>query len=225
MANSARAGRITVNLDAGTAQFVVDMDKANRKLNEFGGHAVSNTQAASAAIRVFEGNISNNIRAAEKFITTIPGVSAALKVAFPLFGAIALGGVLFELIKKANEAYDAFVKFGEAPKRIGQEFQAITQPIRIANDELAVTNDKLENQIAKLQGRPQNGLTLALDEARLMADKLAESLQRDVKESLELLQKEEVGFVKGLFTNSADQAVNRAIQKVRRLAHRHQPRR
>ncbi len=196
-------GKISINLTAGTAQFNADMDKASAKIREFGSHGVSSVQATSAALRTLEGGVTNNLRAAERFLATTLGLGNALKAAFPVFGAIALGGVVFELVGKLGEAYKAIVKLQEAPKRIGQEFQAIVQPIRVANDELAVANDRLGNDIAKLQGKPQNGLKLALDEARLSADKLAESLNRDLQEVQKLLEQEQIGSLKGLVTGNA----------------------
>ena len=49
-----------------------------------------------------EGGISNNIRAAERFISLLPGVGAALQAAFPVVGAIALAGVF---VKVGEEVY------------------------------------------------------------------------------------------------------------------------
>ena len=217
MASNVKAGRISINLDAGTTQFILDLDKANRALNNVGesgrranqaisegsAHAVSGVQATSAALRTLEGGVTNNLRAAERFLATTLGLGEALKTAFPLFGALALTGVIGKLVEKAGDAYQGIVKLQEAPKRIGEEFQKLDQPIRVANDELAVTNDRLANEIAKLQGKPQNGLKLALDEAKLSADKLAESLSRDFGEVQKLLKEEQIGSLKGFFTGNA----------------------
>lgn len=203
MAGSARAGRIKIDIVAGVADFNSDVDKATRKLGELGTHGVSGVQAVSGALRVLEGNLTNNLRAAENFIAKTLGLGEVLKAAFPVVGAIALGGVLSELVKRAGEAYEGFVKLQEAPKRISQSFQDITAPLRVANDQLAVTNDRLENQIAKLEGRRQNSLKLMLDEARLSADTLAEASNRDLKEVQKLLETEQIGAFKGFFTNIA----------------------
>lgn len=203
MASSAKAGRITVELDAGTGKFVTDIEYATAKMREFGSHGVTGVQATSAALRTLEGNMTNNLRAAERFVATTLGLGNALKAAFPIVGGIALLGVMSELIHKASDAYQAFVKLREAPKRIGEEFQAMTQPLRVANDELAVANDKLQNQIAKLEGHRQNTLKLALDEARLSADKLAESIEHDTKEVEKLLEQEQISSFKGFFTGNA----------------------
>ena len=43
---------ISVNLSAGTAQFMADMEKASGKVREFGREGVTNVQATSGALRV-----------------------------------------------------------------------------------------------------------------------------------------------------------------------------
>lgn len=199
----ASAGRIVINLSAGTSQFVLDMEKANAKMKEFGAHGVSAVQATSAGLRTLDGNFQHNLRAAERFLATTLHLGEAMKAAFPVFGAIALGGTLSLLFEKIMSVHDAFVKLREAPTRIAEEFGKITQPIAIANDELALTNDRLRNDIAKLEGKPQNALAVALDEARLIADKLAQSLEKDLQEVQKLLQEEGVGALKAFFTGNA----------------------
>lgn len=182
---------ITVNFTAGVSQFVSDVDRAQAKLKEFGGAhrtTVSDVQATSAALRVLEGNLANNLRAAERFAASLPGVGAALQAAFPVVGVVALLGTLAELPKKAQEAIDAFNKMAEAPQRIASAFASLNTSAALTNDELRVTNDRLENQIAKLDHKPQNTLKLALDEARLASDKLAESLEKTFSEIQKTLE-------------------------------------
>ena len=53
-------------------------------------HAVSEIQATSGALRVFEG--SGGIRAAERFIATTLGIGTAMQAIFPIVGAIAFTG-------------------------------------------------------------------------------------------------------------------------------------
>src|ERR1700688_4780346 len=95
------AGKIVVNLSAGTAQFVRDLDVANAKLREFGGTGISETKATRAAFKALEGQVFDNKRAAEQFAEKLLGVGGLAKVAFPLIGGIAFGGMLIELGQKA----------------------------------------------------------------------------------------------------------------------------
>src|ERR1035438_2550325 len=110
----AKAGRISISLTAGTAEFIVEMEAANAKLRDFGAaaqyagqssasgfrqvsdgskHAVSDMQATSAALRTLEGGFTNNLRAAERFIAGIKGVGPLVQALFPIAGGIALLGV------------------------------------------------------------------------------------------------------------------------------------
>ena len=217
MPSRAKAGVISIDLSAGTAQFQAELKKAQEAIDSFGKksrqagdaahaagqHTVSGTQAASAALRSLELKFDSNIRAAENFISKTLGLGSALKAAFPVVGAIAFGGAIYDLIKQASELGETFKKFQEAPTRITQGFQAITQPIRVASDELGLVNAKLENQIAKLQGKPQNGLKVALFESRVEADKLSESLNRAIEQVQKLLEQEALGSFKGFLTGTA----------------------
>lgn len=179
-----KAGVISIDIDAGTAKFLVDMDKSNAKLAEFGKsaqqsglHVVSSMQASSAAIRLLENPLGNNLRAVERFISMMPGLSGVLKNAFPIVGLVAFGDIL---IKLGKSAFDFYKKMEEAPQRMATAFNSLNQPLQLTNDELTLANDKLGNAIAKLEGKPQNGALVALDETRVMADRLAESLDRDL---------------------------------------------
>jgi lambda family phage tail tape measure protein len=221
-------GQIVISLGANTAQFSLEMTRAEQlaaakggqiqgtlarlsgsarawgqATHEAGQHAVTGVQATSGALRVLEGNMTNNLRAAERFIANTLGMGNALKAAFPVVGAIAMGGILFELKDKAEAAYETFKKMQEAPQRIAESFHGIAQPIAVANDELRVSNDRLENEIAKLEGKRENGLKLELDEARLASDKLSESLRKNVSEIAKLLQSENISSLKSLFTGQA----------------------
>lgn len=61
---------------------------------------VTEIQATSGALRVLEG--SGGIRAAERFLTMIPGLGAALQFAFPVIGAIALFDAFTRLAGKSE---------------------------------------------------------------------------------------------------------------------------
>lgn len=159
------------------------------------GHGVTGVQATSAALRTLEGNLQNNLRAAERFLANTLGLGDALKTAFPVIGAVAFGGVLSELVDRAEKLYEAYKKLQELPAKITQEFGELNNSLAISNDQLRVANDRLENEIAKLEHKPGNGLKLALDEARLSADSLADSLDKDLDRVAKLLKENAVGGV------------------------------
>ena len=82
---------IYINLSAGTQQFILDMEKANASVKNFsalaagmGTHGVTGVQAVSGALRVLEGGITNNLRAAERFTANVLGLGPVLQAAFPV---------------------------------------------------------------------------------------------------------------------------------------------
>ena len=65
------------------------------------GHQVSQLQATSGAIRTALGEQS--IRAAERFLTMIPGIGVALQAAFPVIGALALFEAINRVVGKSED--------------------------------------------------------------------------------------------------------------------------
>lgn len=157
--------------------------------------------ATSGVVRVASGELS--IRAAETFLGGTLGLGSFFQKIFPVVGGFAVLGIFDELKNKLEALYEAERKLQEGPQRIAQEFRELNQPLEQTNDELDLTNAKLESEIAKLTGKPENGLKEALAEARLEADKLAESLDRDFKELNQKLSQNQVGFWKSLVTGQA----------------------
>jgi hypothetical protein len=70
-------------------------------------------------------------------------------------GAAALAGIIYRV---GEEAAKAIQKIQQAPQTITNSFREMNTAAQLSNDSLAVTNDRLENEIAKLQGKPQNNL-------------------------------------------------------------------
>jgi hypothetical protein len=188
---SRKAGVISINLNAGTAKFMADMDAANAKIGQFGTAATGNSRAAGAELKALEGKFP--IRAAAAFLASIQGLGPVVKAGFPVVGAIALGGVLVDTTEKI---YKFFKAMQDAPERNAAAFRGLTSDLHLTNDELRVANDRLENEIAKLEGHHQNTVKLTLDEIRAAADKLAKSLNTDLENLNKLLA---ANHVTGIF--------------------------
>jgi hypothetical protein len=77
-------------------------------------HTVPQMGAASGALRELSGNFDHNIRAAERFLATTLGLGPILQAAFPVVGALAMAGVLFDLGEKV-------AKFSEEAGALGRE--------------------------------------------------------------------------------------------------------
>ncbi len=229
-----KVGRISIDLTAGTAAFIADMEAANAKLRDFSvtastsqsrlrgfgdaaAHSVTGVQATSAALRLLEGNITNNLRAGERFLANTLGLGRVLQTAFPIVGGLALLGVVTELVKRVGELYDKFKALQDAPSKIAEDFRRVSTSIALSNDELRLENDKLETAIAKLEGKPHNALAEALDEARVAADKLSESLQKDFTDLNKLLKEDQVSWFDRLLGGRAGSSD--ITDQVKKLGH------
>jgi hypothetical protein len=191
------AGEVTVRLNLNKDGYSAGMTAARKEAQvladavEKTGHStVSSMQATSAAIRGID--MSSNIRAAERFLSMIPGVGKALQAIFPLFGAAAVAGVF---MKMGEEVAKAIHTMQQIPAVAHEGFLAITDGAQKSADGLRVSNDKLEEQIAVLEHKPVNNLALALDEARVAADNLAGSLGKDYEQFKKVIEESQKGIL------------------------------
>jgi hypothetical protein len=118
------------------------LSNATEHLNEAVSHSVPQMAAASASIRVLEGNLTNNVRAAERFLTTTLGLGSVLEAAFPIAGAVAMAGVLFELGGRVKE-------FGEEAWKLSDELG--TDWLSAAILKLEGFGKKIEEQQGKIE--------------------------------------------------------------------------
>lgn len=206
MPNNAGAVKVVLSIDA--ANYSAALDKAKRQMRQFGdetkaaGHGtVSSMQAASASIRLVEGGMTNNIRAVERFIGTLPGVSKALQTIFPLVGGIAFAGLL---IKLGKEAYDFVEKMRAMPAGIATAFGEMNLASEKSNDELQLVNDKLAASIAKLEHKPVNELAIAIDQDKVAADNLAEAAHKAFNEVDKLLKEKSISTFWSPIANQQD---------------------
>jgi lambda family phage tail tape measure protein len=220
-------GEIVVKLGAETQKFSLDLDRANAKLAQTGqsfegslkkmsnsannwhqsvkhsAHGViTEVQGVSAGLRTLEG--AQNFRAGERFLATTLQLGPAFQKLFPIFGALALGDIVTNWIDKIQEFRQALKDTENAPLQIARDFQAINDPLKQTNDQLALANDKLRNEIATLQGKPTNNLALMLDEARVAADNLSAALNKDLQGVAKLLETNGTKWWQNLFFGVAN---------------------
>jgi len=115
------------------------------------------------------------------FIAAMPGVGSALNAAFSAVAVIALIGVIYEAIKKVIEFREQMEQLRDAPQKIAAEFLRLNDATRLHNEELQLTNTRLENSIAKLQHKPENLLKEAIHEAAIEAEQLAEKMDKALR--------------------------------------------
>jgi hypothetical protein len=138
-------------------------------------HGVSQIQATSGALRVLEG--SGGLRAAERFLTMIPGLGAALQYAFPIIGAIALFDIIGRMIDKITglkEAEDALKSSTQAADEAFAHFEETANRFTV---------EDITAKFGKARGIAAQGL---FDKAKLKEDQ--EALY-NVTTQLAILQK------------------------------------
>ncbi|QMV19697.1 hypothetical protein GOB94_14095 [Granulicella sp. 5B5] len=176
---------------------------AQRELSMLSQTGYTQQMAASAAVRSLrDGNAG--IRSVERFIDMSPAVAGAISGIFPLLGAAGLAGMLFSMGEKG---YEAFTKIRDGARATTQTFSDLHDKAQVRIDDLAIENQKIQDQIDKVSGRPNNGLASALLEAKKMADELLDSLQDDRKAIEALLKEHEVGSLASMFTGVASTGV------------------
>lgn len=210
-----RAVSDTSSLETTVSAVVLAINRLNATLtstagaqNQAAGAANSHTaalrgqlttiQAISGELRVLEG--AGSIRAAERLLTLIPGIGAAAQLVFPAFGAIAVAEVFDRGAKAANEFFE---KIRNAPEQARGSFRGLNDLLQDTNDGLALSNARLDDQIAKLQGHPTNGLKVMLEEIIVAADKLSEALEKDITKLATLLKEQSVGGFTGFLGATA----------------------
>jgi hypothetical protein len=172
---------ITIDLDARITKLEAGLQGATTATRQASRQIQNEMQQSRAAIALLGNEVGVVLpRHLRNFVAELPGVSAAMSAAFSTVAVVGLGVVAFEAGKKV---YDFFKKGAEAAEKLREVWGSLHDHAVLSNDELSVTNDKLEIQIAKLQGvkRP-SALRLELDEARVAADKLAKSAQEAAKQ-------------------------------------------
>jgi hypothetical protein len=207
---SVKAGSIIIRLRAGTAELQSDLNKASGAFKDFGHHGVTGVQAVSGSLRVLEGNITNNLRAAERFLANTLNLGKAFQGIFPVVGALAFAGVLAELGKRT---YDVFKELQQGPERARGAFNQLENSLQGTNAGLAVSNARLQADIDKLQGKPTNNLKVALLEAVDAAARLKKELDGDLKSLYDLIEKQRGGSLQIVVDWATGKGSLRDLQK------------
>jgi hypothetical protein len=148
------------------------------------GDDITNKQRASALLR------GGGLRAGENFASQFDVFNKIAGVAFPILGATMLGG---EVVKAAEAFARLWQESSHAAEKIRADYAAIHEKAQISIDDKEIENQKIQDQIDKISGHPNNGLATALLEAKKMADQLVGSLQEDRKQLEALLKEHDTG--------------------------------
>lgn len=207
------AGDITIVLSVNKAGWTQSLQDAQRQLDVLSGKSRTagkavrkfgqNTHGATAAAMMLEGNLNSLAWAIGPVVEKSKLLSSALKMAFPTIGAIAFTAVISQGILKLR----SFMQTADQmPQKIKNDWGSLTLSADTANDALVVTNDKLQEQIALLEKKRPNALKTELDEARVAADKLVQSLYEANAKMASLLKADRVGALQSAASNEAPTA-------------------
>ncbi len=175
------AGEIKVVLTLDGVSYSTGMYQARKQADQFqkattAAMGVTRAQMAEArgTVMVLGEEIGVHLpRHVQKFIASLPGVALAMSAAFSAVAIVSIGVAAVEAGKKI---YEFIEKNEEAARKNAALWATIERPIRETNDELELTKTKLENAIAKLEHKPQNGMKEAIEEALVAADRLDDKL-------------------------------------------------
>lgn len=145
-----------------------------------------NTRFAFSGIKdLLEGRQANAIAEMSNELISLQG-SAAI-IGGVVTGVAGIGFAAYEAVKGLRE-------LEEQPAKLAAQFSRFLDSNKASNDELLVTNDRLENTIAKMEHRPQNNLKLMLDESAVAADKLADRLDKSLQAFTKLVEESKPGW-------------------------------
>lgn len=195
---------LQVQIRANATPFATEMDKAAAKAKssarEMSSAVKKEMKEATHSMALFGEETGVKIpRHIRSFIASMPGVGKAMSAAFDTLAVVMVITVLVEAGKKVYELAEAYKKMGEAPEHIKEGFISLNGELQAHNDRMALTNDNLRAAIAKLEGKPVNNLAIALDEARVHADELGSSLEKDIKKTFDLLEKNKASWIQKTF--------------------------
>ena len=213
-ASRAAGQRVASDFNSGTSsagdgaeRFGQRTTHAFEQISSSSRKAVTDIQAVSGTLRTLDGN--QGIRAAERFLTMIPGLAPALQSIFPIIGAIAFA----EVVARAAERFQKLgIGGSDAGQKIDTAFRDVNQEIRASNDSLQVGNDRLENEIAKIEHKPENGIKLALDEAIQAADELGKSLDTDLSKLSKTVGENKVGILGQILGHASTSDIEAQLQ-------------
>jgi hypothetical protein len=184
---------LTVDLVARTASFEGPMGKAS----DTGKKSAKDIQdsfnkmdlgEARGSIMVLGEEIGVHLpRHVQAFVATLPGVAAAMDAAFPVLAVIAIGAAIYKATESAQKHREEMEKDRQA---VLNNVDAMVKH----TESMQMSNLKLQDQIALLEGRPaKNKLMEALLEAKGAAGDLFHELQNVNNMAIASLEKLSAG--------------------------------
>lgn len=156
-----------VGLDASLKSSDLSLQKLNSHLaaksgasevdklaKEFTG-GESSLRTMNAEVRSLKGGIVDDTRAASEFLATLPGVGKAMELAFPIFGATALVGVIAAAGKELYDSYEKWVSLDSAAEEYQQTLDKIKDEDFIKVRDIETATDRIKEATDAARGFQQ----------------------------------------------------------------------
>lgn len=152
----------------------------------------------NAEVRSLQGSIFGDTRAASEFLATLPKIGEAMELAFPVFGATALIGVLVMGAQKIHEFYEKWIDVDGAVRKYQIDAMKAAQTKLFdegaMESQIAMMGD-LNAQIDELQSKQRNSYGL-LTSLLLGSDAFPHFSVKDAKDLGELLSQQQMNDLK-----------------------------
>ena len=179
-------------LSVAEEQVVQETRNVSSSMNDMGG-MMAYVSARAAAMEAGVGQLGFGLGLLARNSSILGPIFQA---AFPIIGAVLMIEVIDNLIQKFENLELSITKSTV-------QFDDLAASQVRAAEAIDVQNLKLEDQINKFEGRPtENRLAIATEEAQQKVDNLNKSLEDTLEKELQLLETGEIGFFKGLVTNT-----------------------
>lgn len=167
----------------------------------------------------------STMRPMESMMTKMPGMGTLADIAFPVAGAAMFISLITDGVEKIQEMVKAAKEF---KSNMDDAFQGFLGSEQSTNDHLQLTNDQLLKTIGTLEHKPaNNGLALAMDEARIKADDLAKSAMTAYSEVKKLLEANTESTMQKVLqgdgsTKEVDYNINNQMKQIKDAARAYQ---
>lgn len=204
-----RAGEIVINIRAGTAAFLPELEQIKGGIRSVGKEAEGtfNKRYAMFGLKdIAEGRYTFAAAELVNMLTRLQGAMLGVGLA-----GVGIGLLAFAFLELGNKIQQARDKATEA-------FRSMNEPLQKTNDELDLSSAKLDNEFARLSHKPVNRLAEALAEGRVEADNLADSLDKDLEKLKKVMDESRSGiWMKFMNKIGQDDTANAAINLTREI--------
>jgi hypothetical protein len=215
MANQQKVAEILVELKANMAQFKAAMGEATAITKQFSAQTRAEMGEAKASMALLGEEIGIKLpRHVRGFVAELPGVAKAMSLAFDTIAVFALISIVVEAGKKV---YEFAEKASEAAKKNAEAWEKQHNTAETTVADLDLANIKLENQLAKLEHKPQNKIAEAIAETTAATAKLNTQLLATITSAQELLKASNVSLLNSIFKGQAGNGYEQTLMEQHRI--------